>query len=95
MKADTGDRQVPRSGRRRGRSLVVAAALTFTTGVLGAGLLVTAGPAYASVTTGYYAIGASVGGANSVVASPASVAAGGLHQFRGLIYRPYQPVGGR
>ncbi|MGA3218479.1 MAG: hypothetical protein ABSE77_05275 [Acidimicrobiales bacterium] len=81
MKADTGDLQVPRPGRRRGRSVLVAAGLTLITGVVGAGLLATAGPAYADVTSGYYAIGTSSGGVSSVLVSPASVAAGASTHF--------------
>ena len=72
MSAGVGDPQVPRAGRRHGRGTwVAAAAVALSTGALGAGLLATAVPAYADVTSSYYAIGE--GTVTGVVATPASV----------------------
>jgi hypothetical protein len=52
-----------------------------TTGALCAGLLATAVPAYADVTTNYYAIGTSSGSVSSIVATPTSVGADASTSF--------------
>lgn len=61
----------PRRGWRRTRLL--AGTLALTVGTLGAGLAVTAAPAFADVTSSPYTIGTPSGGVTSVTASPSSV----------------------
>ena len=63
------------------RAKVVAGTVALTTVALGGGLMVTALPAYADVTTNAYAIGAPSGAVGSVTASPSSVGAGASTNF--------------
>ncbi len=79
MQQETPSAAVPR--RRWGRSRLVASTLALTVGVLGAGLAVTAIPAYADVVSSPYTIGSPSGGVGTVTATPASVAAGGSTTF--------------
>ena len=71
VSAGVGDPRVPRAERRHGHGIWVAAAAALSTGALCAGLLATAVPAYADVTSNYYTIGQ--GTLTGVVATPASV----------------------
>ncbi len=59
----------------------VAAAVALTTGAVCAGLLASAVPAYADVTSNYYAIGTSTGSVSGVVATPTSVGADASTSF--------------
>jgi len=68
-------------GRAMGRSRLLAGAAVLTTGALVGGLAITAGPAYADITTSSYTIGAPSGGVTNVVASPSGVNAGGSTSF--------------
>jgi hypothetical protein len=65
--------------RRRARQVVGAVAITGA--VLGGGLMATALPAFADVTTNNYTIGSPSGAVNSVAASPGAVGAGAATQF--------------
>ena len=76
-----GDLLGPLTRRGGGRARLMATAVALTTGALGAGLLVSALPAYADVTTAYYTIGMPSAGVSTVVAAPSSVVAGASTNF--------------
>ncbi len=63
------------------RAKVGATAFALTIAALGAGLMATALPAYADVTTNAYTIGARSGPVGAVAASPGSVGEGALTNF--------------
>ena len=68
-------------GLMRQRTKVVASAVALTTVTLGAGLMATALPAYADVTTNAFTIGAPSGAVSGVSASPTSVGQAALANF--------------
>ena len=70
---------LPTVNRRHARLAVSAVAVTAAT--LGGGLVATALPAYADVTTNAYAIGAPSGAVGAVTASPSAVGEGALTNF--------------
>ena len=70
---------LPTVKRRRARLALSAVAVTAAT--LGGGLLATALPAYADVTTNSYTIGSPSGAVSSVAASPTTVGAGAATSF--------------
>ncbi len=70
---------LPTVKRRRARLAFSAVAVTAAT--LGGGLLATALPAYADVTTNAYTIGAPSGAVGAVTASPSAVGEGALTNF--------------
>ena len=72
---------LPTVNRRHARLAVSAVAVTAAT--LGGGLVATALPAYADVTTNAYAIGAPSGAVGAVTASPSAVGEGALYELRG------------
>ncbi len=65
----------------RTRAKVAATGLAVTTAALGGGLVATALPAYADVTTNAYAVGAPSGAVSGVSAAPSSVGVGALTNF--------------
>jgi hypothetical protein len=65
----------------RTRTKLAGGALAITTAALGGGLMATALPAYADVTTNAYTIGAPSGAVGAVTASPGSVGQGALTNF--------------
>ena len=74
---------LPTLKRRRARLALSALAVTAAT--LGGGLLATALPAYADVTTNAYTIGAPSGAVGAVTASPSAVGEGTLRISRSLL----------
>ena len=76
------DRSATSRRRSLGRARWVGAGLAVTVVALGAGLVATALPAYADVTSTAYTIGTPTGGVTAIAASPTSVTTNASTQFK-------------
>ncbi len=75
------NRLAPLASLMQGRTKLAAGAVVLTTAALGGGLMATALPAYADVTTNAYTVGAPSGAVSAVTASPSSVGEGASTNF--------------
>ncbi len=68
-------------GSRRRRPILAAGAAVLSAATIAGGLIATALPAFADVTTNSYTIGAPSGAVGAVTASPSAVGAGAVTNF--------------